>query len=840
MGIIPDGMGNLSVLYALDLRFNNLTGNIPHSFGKMSHLKSFTIRNNNIQGQIPPELGHLLNLKEIIFSSNKLEGEIPESIFNLSKLQLLALVDNDISGTLPSSIAYCLPDLEYLYLAINRISGDIPHYISNFSKLAKLELGNNSFSGSVPMNLGNLQNLRYLSIAYNKLTNDPSVQELDFLISLNNCKMLKTIQIGYNYFDGMLPKAVGNMSTSLEKFYAPSCGIKGLIPSEIGNLSNLIWLEMGGNELTGKIPDTLSQLKKVQKLSLNDNKLGGTIPVNLCGLVNMYHLDLGNNNLSTHLPTCLGDLTSLQELNLSYNSLSSTVPSKLWTNREIQIMDLSYNLFFGTLALEIGSAKEMRELHLSGNQFSGWIPSTVGKLQGLEILTLSNNQLYGLIPDSFANLIAMQSLDLSKNNLYGVIPKSMEKLKDLVYFNVSFNELSGEIPNEGPFKNLTAYSFMGNDELCGASQFKVKPCKGNTSKSSSKTKFLKYILPPSALAAGLVIIMVWLLSRHNRNATLRDQSSFPITIKRISYFDILRSTNNFDEENLISRGSISSVYKGIFSDGMIAAIKVFNLDMEGTNKSFDTECNLLCNIRHRNVVKVISSCCNLDLKALVLEYMPKGNLNSWLYSYDYCLNMAERLEIMTNVASGLEYLHHGYPSPIVHCDLKPSNILLDEDMVAHVGDFGISKLFAQDQRISQTNTLGTIGYMAPEYGSMGIISTMADVYSYGIVLMETFTKKKPTDDIFVGELTMRRWVLELHQNAIMQIMDVDLVDGVEENIKSKEICFKSIMRLALQCTTNLPEERLNIEYVLIRLKKIKVEFLSNSIGEQYNKRSITN
>ncbi|CAA2983668.1 probable LRR receptor-like serine threonine-kinase At3g47570 [Olea europaea subsp. europaea] len=696
-------IGNLSMLQSLFLDGNRLIGTIPYSIGGLSNLEIFSIGNNSFHSHIPRELGQLSSLIELSLYLNKLEGEIPESIFNLSKLTMVELSHNKISGNLPSSIGNVLPKLFRLYLNGNQLSGEIPMSISNLSRFHILDLKSNSFTGRVPT-LGNLQILDTLDIADSRLTNDHSMLELDFIISLTNCKSLSQLDAG-------------------------SSGIKGPIPNEIGNFSNLIQLFMGGNDLNGEIPNQLGKLKKLQKLDLSSSKLKGSIPATLC--------DLG----------------------------------------------------------QIGSVKGMQVLNLSGNQFSSDIPKSIGRLENLENLIFSGNELHGYISESFSELVALQYLDLSQNGLIGAIPKSLETLKNLVYLNVSFNELSGEIPSEGIFKNLTASSFTGNRDLCGASQFEVMQCKANTTISSSKTRVLKYILPSIVLVIILAIIVVWLMTRCNRNTTLTSQSSSLITIKRISYYDILKSTNNFDDENLIGRGSIGSVYKGAFFDGMIAAIKVFNLDLEAANKSFDTECN----IRHRNLVKLISSCSNLDLKAL-------------------------RLEIMMNLASALVYLHHGHPSPVVHYDLKPSSVLLDEDMVVHVADFGISKLLTEDQRILHTQTL--------EYGSTGILSTMADVYSYGIILMETFTKKKPTYDIFVGDLNMRGWLFDLYPDKVTQAVDVDLVDGVEKNIEAKVSCFRSTMGLALECTSDLPEEQLNMENVLIRFKKIKMEFLSNITEEE--------
>ncbi|XP_059624910.1 receptor kinase-like protein Xa21 [Cornus florida] len=160
-------------------------------------------------------------------------------------------------------------------------------------------------------------------------------------------------------------------------------------------------------------------------------------------------------------------------------------------------------------------------------------------------------------------------------------------------------------------------------------------------------------------------------------------------------------------------GSYGSVYRGMLQDGMSIAVKIFNLQLEVAFKSFDIECEVMRNIRHRNLIKIISNCSNLDFKALVLEYIPNGSLEKWLYSHNYCLDILQRLNVMIDVASALEYLHHGHTTPIVHCDLKPSNVLFNEDMVAHVADFGIAKLLSEGDRMVQTMTLATIGYMVP-------------------------------------------------------------------------------------------------------------------------------
>ncbi|CAJ2639878.1 unnamed protein product [Trifolium pratense] len=176
---------------------------------------------------------------------------------------------------------------------------------------------------------------------------------------------------------------------------------------------------------------------------------------------------------------------------------------------------------------------------------------------------------------------------------------------------------------------------------------------------------------------------------------------------------------------------------------------------------------------------------------------------------------------MIDVASALEYLHHGSSIPVVHCDLKPANVLLDENMVARVSDFGIAKLMDEGQSKTHTQTLATIGYLAPEYGSKGIVSIKGDVYSYGIMLMEIFTRRKPTDDMFVAELSLKTWIRDSMPNSIMEVLDSNLFQ--ENGGKTNDILthMSSIFGLALNCCEYSPEARLNMANVTASLIKIK-------------------
>jgi len=671
-----------------------------------------------VTGAIPSEIGNLQNLEIFAISENKFTGQIPFEIFNISTIQIIGMSFNMLSGHLPSNIGIFLPNLQHLYVSHNTLSGTIPSSISNASQLTELDLRFNAFSGLIPKSLVNLRLLQWLNLAGNNLTIEYFTPDFNFFSSLSNVAYLTFLDLSYNPLNSVLPSSIGNLSTSLETLHIDNCNIKGSIPREISNLSNLVTLSLQLNELAGPIPTTVERLHKLQGLYLDNNGLEGSIPSNLCHLESLFELYLDANELSGPIPTCVNNMTSLRVLYLESNNLTSMIPLSLWSLRYILEVRLSSNSLSGPLPFEIGNLKVLRVLMLSRNQLSGDIPPTIGGLKDLANLSLANNRLEGSIPESIGGLVSLEFLDLSNNNLSGEIPKSLESLSYLKYLNVSFNRLQGKIPVGGPFVNSSAASFMSNDGLCGAPRLQVSPCKEGVSRPKKTTiaHILKYALPTTGLTILVVValVLVWIRCQKQNKQIPIEANSIPLaTWRRISKDELLQATEGFNASNLLGKGSFGSIYQGTLSDGIIVAIKVFNLAVEGAFKSFDTECEVLRNIRHRNLVKIISTCSNMDFKSFVLEYMPNGNLEKWLYSQDHCLSVLQRLNIMIDVASALEYLHHGYSTPIVHCDLKPSNVLLDEDMVAHVADFGIAKLLGDGDSMMRTITLATIGYMAP-------------------------------------------------------------------------------------------------------------------------------
>ncbi|OEL35453.1 putative LRR receptor-like serine/threonine-protein kinase [Dichanthelium oligosanthes] len=832
-GPIPENESfHLPMLEDVFLDGNQFSGLIPWGLSGCQNLVRLALYGNRFIGSVPSWLATLPNLIGIYFSTNELTGNIPVELSNHTGLISLDLSENKLQGEIPPELGR-LTNLEYLSFAGNQITGVIPESIGNLSNLAGLDLFGNGLTGSVPLSFGNLPNLLGIFLNLNQLSGN-----LNFLTGFSNSRSLNKINIANNAFTGRLPPSIGNLSTVLQIFVAENNRISGSIPSTVANLSNLLMLSLNGNNLSGKIPTPITAMNNLQELELSDNSLSGAIPAEICGLTSLVNLHLDRNKLVGSIPSSITSLSQLQHMTFSENSLSSTIPKNLWHLQKLIELDLSKNSLSGYLPADLGKLTAISTMDLSGNQLSGDIPVSFGALNMMISLNLSSNLLQGSIPDSLGNLLNIQDLDLSSNVLSGAIPKSLATLTYLANLNLSYNKLNGQIPEGGVFSNITIKSLMGNNELCGLPNIGIAPCQNNTNHSRSKQLLLKVLLPAAVaifISASFLYRLVSKSKNKKGNMPLPPGTSLQ-SYQLISYHELVRATSNFSDDNLLGAGSFGKVFKGQLQDESVVAIKVFNMQHESADKSFDIECRALRMARHRNLVKIISTCSNLDFKALILEYMPNGSLDDWLYSNDGCqLSFLQRVSIMLDVATAIEYLHHQHFDVILHCDLKPSNILLNKDMVAHISDFGISKLLVGDDSFIATSIAGTLGYTAPEFGSTGKASRASDIYSYGIVLLEVFTRKKPTDPMFVGELSLRQWVSQAFPYELSNVVDCSILQGepnydIEGERRPPEdstiltACLASIIDLALLCSRASPGERIPMNDIVVKLNKIKTNY----------------
>ncbi|XP_073035482.1 uncharacterized protein [Primulina eburnea] len=846
-GIIIPELGSMFKLEALGLALNNLSGTIPPFVGNLTNLASLSLGKCGLQGEIPDSLVHLRRLRFLHLGFNNLTGRIPSGLYNISSISNFIMGYNRLHGNIPWDVGFTLPRLRFLYLGSNDFDGPIPLSLSNASFLENIYLFSNKFTGQNLKYFNKLPSLRQLSIFSNDMEGD-----ISFISSLTNCTNLNVLSAEQNLFSGSLPDSIANLSSQLRSLYLSENQIHGSIPSGIQNLIGLTDIAFSDNFLEGPIPSGIGKLSKVRRIFLEGNELSNEIPASLSNMTMLNIVDLSHNKLGGTIPQSLSNCTNLLYLFLSFNDLIGPISREVFSLSSVLVSyELSRNSFTGSIP-QVGSLCNLVELDLSHNRLSGTIPDTLSSCFELGRLHLENNSLEGKIPDALDALNSLEDMDLSQNNLSGPIPSFLGNALYLKNLNMSFNRLQGEVPTRGVFQNESAISLEGNEYLCGGLAFlNFPPCPSKKKHFSNLSKILIPMMSV-AVAIGLALSCVYIFV-YRRGMLKKIHSSMPSlqeNFLRFSYSHLSKATDGFAEANLLGSGRFGSVYRGILDDKQLSiAVKVLNLDIRGASKSFMSECNAMKAIRHRNLLKILSACESIDFqgnsfKALVYEFMANGSLDKWLHNDHVVeiesennrkLSTTQKLNIVFEVASAVEYLHHGTHSIVIHGDLKPSNILLDENMTAHVGDFGLAKVVsniypAYEGSSSSVAIKGTIGYIPPEYGMTNSMTMQGDVYSFGILVLEMFTNIRPTDDAaLIGHSSLHHLVNHaLHSqeiNTVDQIFDLHNHTDHKMQINIKN-CLKSVLEIGVACSMELPKDRMTMTDVVIELDKIRNAYLA--------------
>ncbi|GLU23339.1 hypothetical protein SLE2022_393560 [Rubroshorea leprosula] len=828
-----EGQGSCSTsLRELHLGYNSLSGHLPGYLYSMSSLEQLSIPANNFSGQLSENLGNLSSLKSLLISGNRFSGAIPDVFGNLTNLEQLTAHSNSFSGPLPASLALC-------------------------SKLQMLDLGNNSLTGGIELNFAGMPSLCTLDLATNHFTGFlPS--------SLSVCKELKTLNLAKNGLSGSIPESFAKLtslsflSLSNNSFVGLSGSLSVLqqcknlttliltknfhgeeIPQNISGFENLMVLAFGNCGLRGKIPDWLLNCRKIGVLDLSWNQLDGSIPSWIDQMENLFYLDLSNNSLTGEIPKGLAELKSLVSSNSSLSTLPPSVGIPLYVKRNRSASGLPYNQ----------ASSFPPSILLSNNRLNGTILSEIGQLKQLHILDLSRNNITGVIPDSISEMENLETLDLSFNDLYGSIPQSFDKLTFLSKFSVAFNHLHGVIPTGGQFYSFPSSSFEGNPGLCGKI---VSPCHVPDSMlqphahygSNSKFGRSSILVVTIGIAVGILLLLATVLLRMSRRIAgdpindLDEELSRPrrsealyssklvlfhnANCKELTVADLLKSTNNFNQANIIGCGGFGLVYKAYLPDGTKAAVKRLSGDCGQMEREFQAEVEALSRAQHKNLVSLQGYCKHGNDRLLIYSYMENGSLDYWLHeSIDgsSVLKWDVRLKIAQGAAGGLAYLHRVCEPNIVHRDVKSSNILLDDKFEAHLADFGLSRLLRPYDTHVTTDLVGTLGYIPPEYSQTLTATCRGDVYSFGVVLLELLTGRRPVE-VCKGKncRDLVSWVFQMKsEKREAEIVDSSIWD------KDREKQLLEMLEIACKCLDQDPRRRPLIEEVALWLDGIGSE-----------------
>ncbi|KAI0488840.1 hypothetical protein KFK09_028679 [Dendrobium nobile] len=866
-GQIPAGLaGACKNLVELNLSSNQLTGGLPSGFSACSKLEILDLSTNFLSGNfIEQVVSKLTSLKQLRLSFNKINGELPlQTLAGCKLLKEIDLSANEFTGGMSAEFCQYLPSLEKLHLADNYISGSVPAELGNCTNLQSIHLSFNDLAGEIPLQVWLLPKLVNIAMWANKLSGEiPG----DLCSKNPNLEMLV---LNLNALTGTIPESLTDCSKLIWVSLSGNQLI-GDIPANMGNLQNLAILQLGNNSLSGEIPPDLGNCKNLIWLDLNSNNFTQSIPPSLASQANLINAGIVSGKPFAYLRNEAGNICPGAGTLFEFQGIRSERLGSLTLKNSCS----PTRIYQGNTVYTFQTNGSMIYLDLSYNFLTGEIPNVFGAMEYLVVLNLEHNSLTGSIPDTFGGLKSIGLLDLSNNNLTGPIPGSLGANGFLNDLDVSNNNLSGQIPTSGQFTTFPASSYENNTGLCG---IPLKACNKSSGSSNSNGGHRRRSLSGSgfSLLIGVALSVLILLSLalallkiKNRRKKAEELgatigignggggggyiesvqtsgsgssklstselahlsinvAAFEKHLRKLTFAHLVEATSNFSAESLIGSGGFGEVYHARLKDGAVVAVKkLIHVTGQG-DREFTAEMETIGKIKHRNLVPLLGYCKVGDERLLVYEYMRFGSLDVALHDSKNRAPSAPRLDwsarkkIAIGSARGLAFLHHSCIPHIIHRDMKSSNVLIDENLEARVSDFGMARLMnALDTHLSVSTLAGTPGYVPPEYYQSFRCTTKGDVYSYGVVLLELLSGKKPIDTIDFGDNNLVGWAKQLvKENKSADIFDPELVQSSKTGDVDE---LHKYLKIAFECLEDRPHRRPTMIQVMAMFKELQMD-----------------
>ncbi|KAJ7952421.1 LRR receptor-like kinase family protein [Quillaja saponaria] len=717
-------------------------------------------------------------------------------------IERIVLWNTSLAGVLSSALSG-LKSLRILTLFGNRFSGNIPQEYSDIHSLWKINLSSNALSGSIPEFIGDLPNIRFLDLSKNGFKGEMPSGLFKY------CYKTKFISLSHNSLSLSIPSSIVNCS-NLEGFDFSFNNLSGEIPSGICDIPVLSFMSLRSNVLSGRVQEQILACQSLNHLDLSSNLFTGSAPFDIIGYQNLTYFNVSHNAFNGEIPELPACSEGLEFLDASENELDGEIPSSIIRCRNLKVLNLELNRLNGSIPVGFRGLERLLVLQLGNNSISGTIPEELGNIELLQVLNLHNLNLAGEIPGDLSNCRFLLELDVSGNALEGEMPRTLYNMTYLEVLDIHQNHLNGSIPPS--LGNLSKIQHnSSNCEHPGVCLVSIMNIRARTRKKGEETVVIEST-PLGSTDSNVIIGKLVLFSK-----------SLPS-----KYEDWEAGTKALlDKECLIGGGSIGKVYRTDFEVGISIAVKKLETLGRITNQDeFEHEIGRLGNLRHPNLVALQGYYWSSTMQLILSEFVPNRNLYDSLHGLNYPgtstssgnseLYWSRRFQIALGTARALSYLHHDCRPPILHLNIKSTNILLDEKYEAKLSDYGLVKLLPVLDNYGLTKFHTAVGYVAPELAQCLRPSEKCDVYSFGVILLELVTGRKPVESPTVNEVVVLcEYVRRLLEKGSASACFDRRLRGFAEN----ELI--QVVRLGLTCTSEAPSRRPSMIEVIQVLESIR-------------------